>query len=240
LSSQYESWNWVGGNSGDKTGKFILPAPKDFYTYQLRYYGSNNSGLQGTSKPFRMGPVIELTGKHNKEDNKVEIMCSQKIGKVYNKAWIGMYSKGETDNTKYRAFEWCPQSIHFSIKFEAYKTGDWEFRYFPTGSTYADVASVTVNVKGDDRVKLKLREDEVKVIYDVMSVDTQRDALWCGLYLIGETDNRKFSKYRYVDKATGTLSFSAKGLAKGEYEARLFGNRVYEPVCKSRNTIVIQ
>jgi len=237
--SQYETYLWIGGAPGAKKGSLTFKSPTEFSTYEFRYFGNRSYAAKGTSRSFSVGPLIQLSVQ--RKDDDLLVSYEQKAGKMYPNAWIALYPKAETDNTKYRAYDWIQNASDNTLKFKAPKTGVWEFRYFPQ-KTYVDVARCHISVDGSDRLVIRLNEAEATVEVDCMivTVDPECDYVWVGLYFVEQKDQRQWRRYKYFTPGHPSKVVFKQPKTPGTYEARLFANKSYEPICKSAQSIVLK
>eukprot|EP01088_Endostelium_zonatum_P002075 TRINITY_DN1250_c0_g1_i1.p1 TRINITY_DN1250_c0_g1~~TRINITY_DN1250_c0_g1_i1.p1 ORF type:complete len:710 (-),score=254.95 TRINITY_DN1250_c0_g1_i1:74-2203(-) len=237
----YITYQYIGKT--DKTeGSLVFKAPNDFLKYEFRYFGEGSYNLKATSEEVSVGPLIELSAKYVKaseqegKDAVIEVSFQQKAGRLYPDAWIGMYSNSESDNSGYRTFKYIKDSVDNKLSFPAYKTGQWEFRYFPT--RYTDVSRCKVQVEGEDVIVLSMGEGVVKAQCDITSVDPATDSVWIGLYFVGQEDQTQWRRYKQIVAGSGVVTFKVMK-TPGVYEARVFAHRKYVVVAKSQNTITI-
>lgn len=181
-------------------------------------------------------PQLSLAPAWNEEKNTLSVKIEQRSGNQYPSAWVGLYVKGEKDNSQYRAFDWLSNAVDHTLVFPCPKAGEWEFRFFPQRS-YVDVARSSLQVGGTDVVRLSLEDGQMIVRTELVTVDPAYDNVWVGIYKSEEIDNRQYRKYKYVGQASGTIAFRAC-TTPSTYEARIFAHKSLDVVCKS-NTIIV-
>jgi len=238
-NGSYAIYNWVSPVA--KKGAMTF-TPTEFGEYELRYFASTSSffsrqySVKAVSNTIRVGPQLQLLPSWDAATNTMSLKFEQKTGNQYLSAWVGLYAKGEKDNSQYRAFDWLANAVDHTLKFACPKAGEWEFRFFPQRS-YVDVARASVVVGGTDRVELSLADGQMIVKTELTTVDPAYDNVWVGIYKTDETNNRQYRKYKYVSQASGTITFRAC-TTPSTYEARIFANKRLDVVTRS-NTIVV-
>lgn len=246
------AWDWVGLFPVDKTnkqyvtyqwsgkqlmkGSLTFVAPNVYGEYEFRFFPNGYYEHATMSNRFKVGPQIELTGRLDKENNKIVARWNQISGNLYSKSWIGLYEKSETNNNNYIHFEYAGKP-NTDLLFDApFKPREYELRFFT--NSYVDVArSESIRIEGNDTISATFENGMVNVKLNIVTIDPTSESGWLGVYFTHETNNRQWRRYKYFSSRIGDCSFKAPR-TQGTYEVRLFANKTYDMILKS-NCFVI-
>jgi hypothetical protein len=235
------SWSWVGEASRD--GKVTFKAQT--LGEVVFCYVNKSKHIMAKSAPIFIGPEFEFKTEKIGE-MKYALKFQQISGIQHANAWVGLYQKGAS-NENYYSYQWVANAVNLSLIFDIPKTGHWELRLFPLRNLigkYIHVGSTSITIEGNDKLQLIIPEKEeiATIHYALSSVDTERDSVWIGLYLIQEIDNKQYRRYKKIkgpntEYSKGTITFK-KPIHSGVYEARLFAFGSLDIILKSNSVAV--
>jgi len=218
----------------ERVGVVTFDAP-EYGEYEFKYYSNKSFHCLAISPKVKVGPEFTLEHAMIDNDKKIALKWNQTSGNTYTKAWVGLFSKSQTNNKSYIKFEYLTKKeITFDVPV---KPGEYEFRLFTT--SYVDVAKSSVFIiRGEDKMIAEFKDGKVTVDLDIVSVDPSQEGVWVGLYFVG-ADDGKFRRSQYVSQRKSSLVFNNSPKTAGTYEARLFsGGRSYIFVMKSNSFVI--
>ena len=157
--------------------------------------------------------------------------------------WIGIFKVGDPSTaTKLKSWKWVknPGFDRDWYRLEPLTDdGKYEARYFINGTFSHMDASVPFKIMGGIPPICKMKTDKIPPYYGLgesvniilSGCNSRNKYSWIGIFEIGKKSERKnLLKWKYIDTAN-TIIFD--GLAKGNYEARLFKDGSYKHLLKS-------
>jgi hypothetical protein len=134
--------------------------------------------------------------------------------------WVALYQDGAANNC-YESYRYVDVKSG-SVVIEAPRTpGRYQLRYHSKSQRRSRhiCASSTFEVEDRDIITAKFEGGYIKVEWRVFSVDVSPSD-WVGIYRTGETNNKSYVDYKYVDPRLGFLLFDRPDA--NTYEARFF------------------
>jgi len=152
--------------------------------------------------------------------------------------WIGFYKKG-FENNYYITYKYVDPRVPF-VDFEGPREiTEYDFRYHSgSQSKYSDVVrSSLFAVENTDRVLAEFDGGVIAVSWDIHSQEkTTSD--WVALFKVGETNNKNYIQYKYVDNNSNATVFIAP-VEKGQYEVRYFSYNLGKYVDFRKSNVVV-
>lgn len=134
--------------------------------------------------------------------------------------WVALYKDGAANNC-YETYKYVDTKAG-SLIFEAPRTpGKYQLRYHSKSQRRSrHVATTSVfEVEDRDQVTANFDGGYVKVEWSIHSVDTSASD-WVGIYRVGETNNKSYVDYKYIDPRVGFVLFNRPD--SNNYEVRFF------------------
>lgn len=154
---------------------------------------------------------------------------------IYDKNWIGIYPRHlNNDWENVVAWQWLTNQKDMELTFQALPEGDYEARVFYKNSFTTEIKKAfTVVPSSEPFLALEDRSNHVeenkpiKIDYDLKTQrHNQQD--WIGIYPIGsDTAWENVIEWAWIPHSYPS-SITFKGLATGEYSARLFYNNSFK------------
>eukprot|EP01117_Protostelium_nocturnum_P020923 TRINITY_DN974_c0_g1_i1.p1 TRINITY_DN974_c0_g1~~TRINITY_DN974_c0_g1_i1.p1 ORF type:complete len:682 (-),score=268.06 TRINITY_DN974_c0_g1_i1:225-2270(-) len=233
-NKQYLTYQWIGKDK--KSGALTFNAPKNYGTYEFRFFSNNTYNHVQKSSKVVVGPQVDLKAELDDKTGKISVKWVKLSGNDCPSAWVGLYEKSQADNNKYITWEYAKQSDN-TIVFDApIKPTLYEARFFT--NSYSDITrSNSISIQGEDSISASVENGLITIKLNIVTVDPAYSNAWIGLYFTNQTDNRQWRRYKYVADRCSNIQFKLPNTA-GEYEARLFANRTYDLLLRSNNFVL--
>jgi len=237
-NKEYFTYQWNA--KAESKGSLTFTSPKVYGTYEFRYFSAAKPSYEhvARSSTLIVGPQYTLVATLDTLTSTIKVKWTQLSGNPYPSAWIGLYTKSQTNNNQYITWEYAAKTNN-EVTFAApIKPMEYECRLFPY--SYFDVArSNVITIEGKDVLDASITPEGVLVVKtDIVSVDPYWESGWLGIYLSTENDNRQWKKYKAISQRKGEVTFRPPKV-HGVYEVRLFANKTYDVIARS-NPVVIQ
>jgi len=145
-------------------------------------------------------------------------------GSSTNYDWIGYYSIDQP-NRSYITYEWRGNEEHTgTVSFTVKNYGDFEFRYFPTNSSYQHAAiSNRVHVGPEFELSATYKKETNKFVGKwAQKSGNSYPSAWVGLYEKSQTNSKQYLAWEYAyGKPNNEILFDSP-VKPGEYEMRFF------------------
>lgn len=258
-SGELSSRDWVGFYRKDKSNKSYIsshylgkaasgtievPAPRRPDDYEFRFL-PHACGYQHicTSNVIVVPnkDVLRLEEIRAASDNSLQsLRVSWDIHSVdiSNWDWVALYKEGAANNC-YESYKYVDSGAGLIMMEPPRIPGRYELRYHSKSQRRSRhvAASPLFVVEDRDKVSAAFEGGYVKVEWRVFSVDVSPSD-WVGLYRVGETNNKSYVDFKYIDVRLGFLLFDRPD--PSTYEARFFSasKPKYEAVKSSAAVLV--
>jgi hypothetical protein len=267
-AKEFITYDWTkGGKQG--VVAFSRPDIYGLYLFQcFTSTPTGGWKCVGMSQPVHVGPKVTLTTTILTDVKtmpvRVRVTATQTSAALADfppNAWIGLYQDKDEAvpdadfNRRYTIFQWMSTSkasrqddvkndekilhtVSKDLEFDIPKSGKWQFRFFPS-KTYEACATCTVNLNGENTLRISTDGPLMTVHCSISTVDPTTDYVWVGVYRVEEQNMRQYRRYKYL-LTSGPSSFCCKTpIHTGTYEARLFAHQSYDVLAKS-NSLSLQ
>lgn len=238
-SGELSSKDWVGFYRKDKTnknyisshylskaanGSIEVPAPRrpDDYEFRFLPYACGYQHIT-TSNVITVPNKDRLNTEEVLKDgvlHSLRVTWNVASEDISNWDWIALYKVGAA-NSYYESYQYVDSKAGH-ITYEVPRTpGRYELRYHSKAQRRSRHIAVSpvFEVIDRDAVTAKFDGGYIKVEWSIHSVDVSSSD-WVGIYKIGESNNKSYVDYKYLDTKQGFLLFDRPD--SGAYEARFF------------------
>jgi hypothetical protein len=224
------------------TVQFEVEANDHFGEWEIRYYASTDATQPlavaiVTVLPTSLQIPVELGADTSLVHDGGYITISWNANHKVNTrhgAWIGLFP-ANTPSTESRLYTYTDSELQYEKAIQIIADnafGEWEARYFASGTSYEPLAIVTFHVvPGWDRPDVQLRATDtaidgttITVRWDAVDESNVQVGSWIGLFRTGSDSTDFVTWVATEDEVEGSLKLfvDVKGMV-GDYEIRYFG-----------------
>lgn len=227
----YAAWAYVAAGTSGATS-LTLPVSATG-NWEFRYYASNFT-LRAKSNSFSVqqnNQTYALVGApiSSIASSTVTVTWAAPVDHA-DTDWIGLFQVG-ADGSEFKAYAYVPSGTSGTLSMTLPETasGNWEFRYYASGSYTLKATSATISLPQSTNNYGLSGTPSTATPGTAVSVNWSAPAGhatsdWVGLYQVGAAD-RAYKGFAYVASATsGTLSLTLPSTASGSWEFRYYSN----------------
>jgi len=166
--------------------------------------------------------VLSVNSVNVDSGNEIRVDWKVVSGATSSWDWVGLFAL-DKQNKEYITYQWRGKGeTEGSVSFTAPKQyGEYEFRYFPSGSYQHLARSPKFFVGPTFQLTSQLDESKKNILVSWSQISgNPYSGAWIGLYEKSEVNNSQYITWEYAGK-TNQVSFTAP-IKPGEYQARLF------------------
>eukprot|EP01130_Rhizamoeba_saxonica_P019034 TRINITY_DN9752_c0_g1_i1.p1 TRINITY_DN9752_c0_g1~~TRINITY_DN9752_c0_g1_i1.p1 ORF type:complete len:648 (-),score=152.84 TRINITY_DN9752_c0_g1_i1:107-2050(-) len=247
-----DKWDWIGlFSANDKNCKNYIESnyleegnhyvnfkmPREPGEYEIRYvpYLCGNSHVSVSNivciddtNALNWEPI---RGEKNRLVT-LKVSCDITSVQQHHNDYVGLYLIN-SPNGSYISYQYVNLKEPY-LNFDApYEIGTYNFRYHSYTTGLVASVSQPFTVPNTDEVIASVDCGIISVYYDIHSV-LSNSYDWIGIFKVGETNNKNYTTYKYIDRNSHILVFDMPR-SSGQYEARYFSYSIgrYESFRKS-------
>jgi len=257
---EFSSYSWIGlfkqaqpnnrryisyqYTDGTRLGTLHFSAPAAG-SYEFRFFPNNSYEYTAKSNLLIVGTQVHLIAVALDDYASFEVTIRVLTGELNKNDWVGLYRSETYHNKDYITRKYLSENKQQTLSFQVPRPpGQYEFRYFPSTSSYNDTSrSNWIEIENRDmlftlttQVSCGSRQT-ITANWEIYSVDPSTWD-WVGLYDVKATGIKSYVEYHYVDKAVSTCEFQIPS-KPGQYELRYISYSSGEQVARSTPISVV-